>query len=149
MHYRVKGALIRSENAAKPMADAAAPLVDWLLQRPRTKSALDYGCGKLRYTPHVAARSRHLGIVDSAEQLDRVQRIDGGEATVREHAGGKWPGCRIYDLTQFWKGISHSYGFILCANVLSAIPCPKVRARSLRSIRHALTPRGTVLVVRM
>jgi hypothetical protein len=147
VHYNAKGMLVKSENAAKPMADAAGPLVEWLRGRPVMESALDYGCGKLRYTPYVAARSRYLGLVDSSEQLDRVQRIDGVETTVRQYAKEKWPGCRIYELTEFWKGVSHTYDFILCANVLSAIPCPKVRARSLRSLRRGLTPRGTVLVV--
>ncbi len=147
VHYRVRGELVRSENAAKPMEDAAGPLVEWLGGRPVTNSALDYGCGKLRYTPHVAARSRYLGIVDSAHQLDRVQRIDGVRTTVRAYAEARWPGCLVYDLTRFWNGIRHTYDFILCANVLSAIPCPRARARSLRSIRRTLTPRGTLLVV--
>lgn len=147
MQYKVKGMVIRSENAAKPMAHVARALVGWLRDRPATKSALDYGCGKLRYTPHLAARSQHLGLVDSSEQLDRVQRIGGLETTVRQYAKEEWPGCRIYELTQFLEGVPHTYGFILCANVLSAIPCPKVRARSLGSIRRALTRRGTVLAV--
>lgn len=147
MHYKIKGLLIRSENTAKPIMDAAGTLVEWLSQRPQTRSALDYGCGKLRYTAHIADRSRYLGIVDSTEQLDRVQRITGIITTVRKFAKKKWPGCRVYDLHQFWEGIHHAYDFILCSNVLSAIPCPKVRARSLRSISRSLAKGGQLLVV--
>jgi hypothetical protein len=147
MHYRIKGILIKSENAAKPMMDAAGPLIEWLKQRPYTHSALDYGCGKLRYTRHLAARSRHLGITDSTVQLDRVQRIGGQMTNVRQYANAHWPTCHIYQLNQFWQGIPRSYGFILCANVLSAIPCPRIRARSLRALRAALTSNGTLLVV--
>ena len=146
MHYRIRGILIRSENAAKPMRRAAGPLVEWLRQRPYTVSALDYGCGKLRYTLHLAARSRDLGILDSMVQLSRIQRIGGRMTSVRQYAHERWPNCRIYDLAQFWEGVPHSYEFILCANVLSAIPCPRARARSLRALRSALAPSGTLLV---
>lgn len=147
MHYRIKGTLVKSENAAKPMQRAAGPLVEWLKQRPCTDSALDYGCGKLRYTLHLRAKSKKLGIVDSVVQLDRIQRIDGRMTSVRQYAREHCPTCRIYDLVEFWKGISHSYGFILCANVLSAIACPRVRARSLHALRNALARNGTLLVV--
>jgi len=147
MHYRINGTTIKSENAAKPMRNAAEPLIDWLCQRPYTHSALDYGCGKLRYTRHLTARSRRLGVTDSAVQLDRVQRIDGRMTSVRQYASERWPTGRIYDLAEFWRGIPRSYGFILCANVLSAIPCPRIRARSLRALWAALTTDGTLLVV--
>lgn len=146
MRYRVRGMLIRSENAAKPMVDTARALAEWLRHRPRTHSALDYGCGKLRYTAYLAARSKDLGIADSSTQLDRIQRIGERMTTVRQHALLRWPACRIYDLVQFWQGIPHAYDFILCANVLSAIPCPKTRGHSLRAIRRTLTPSGMLLV---
>lgn len=146
MHYRIKGALVRSENAAKPMTNAAGPLIEWLRQRPYTHSALDYGCGKLRYTRHLAVRSAHIGLTDSSIQLDRIQRIGRRTTNVRQYAKEHWPTCDICDLDEFWQGIPHLYGFILCANVLSAIPCPRTRARSLRSLRAALTSNGTLLV---
>lgn len=128
------------------MKDAAGPLVEWLKQRPCTASALDYGCGKLRYTPHLAARSKDLGITDSTVQLDRIQRVGRRMTSVRQYVHERWPTCHIYDLAQFQQGIPYSYDFILCANVLSAIPCPKIRARSLRALRTALAPNGMLLV---
>jgi hypothetical protein len=129
------------------MANAAAPLVNWLAQRPQTQSALDYGCGKLRYTSHLAANSPDLGIADSKEQLDRTQIIDGEQTTVREYAEEAWQGCHIYDLGSFWQGIEEAYDFILCANVLSAIPSAAVRARTLRSLRAAMSQHAKLLVV--
>jgi hypothetical protein len=39
------------------------------------------------------------------------------------------------------------YHFVLCANVLSAIPSRHVRAHSLRAIRDVLTAKGQVLFV--
>ena len=147
MRYRVKGMLVRSENAAKPMTDVAGPLVEWLKRRPYTHSALDYGCGKLRYTLYLVTRSEHLGITDSAVQLNRTQCIGGRMTNVRQYAGEHWPACQIYELDEFWHGIRRRYAFILCANVLSAIPCPRIRAKSLRALHTALTSNGTLLVV--
>lgn len=147
MRYRFKDSEIRSENAAKPASDAAAFLVNWLRKRYFTPMALDYGCGKLRYTAHLAHRSDHIGLADSQVQIERIQRICGQYTTVKAYAARRWPGCSIQNLTEFWTRPAHSYDFILCANVLSAIPCPKTRAKSLRAIRAALTRDGFVLFV--
>ena len=147
MRYRIKGIEIRSENAAKPAADAAAPLVEWLLSRDKTPSALDYGCGKLRYTHQLAQRSKHIGIVDSEIQLTRTQRIDGVYTSVEEYAKKTWPSCTIQHLKDFWKKSGRCYHLVLCANVLSAIPCPKTRAKSLRAIHAALEHEGHVLFI--
>ena len=147
MRYRIKGTDIRSENAAKPATDAAAYLVDWLRKRERTDSALDYGCGKLRYTQHLAHRSKHIGIVDSEVQLRRIQRIGGEQTSVVEYARKQWPSHTLQYLTDFWKKSSRCYDFVLCANVLSAIPCSRTRAKSLRAIHAALKQEGDVLFV--
>jgi hypothetical protein len=147
MRYKINNLEIRSENAAKPATDAAAHLVAWLKSRECTDSALDYGCGKLRYTHYIAHRSKHIGIVDSDVQLTRMQRINGDDTTVVDYAKKNWPSVAIQGLVDFWKKPSRSYGFILCANVLSAIPCPKTRAKSLRAIHAALQRRGQALFV--
>ncbi|RKY07633.1 MAG: hypothetical protein DRP66_06310 [Planctomycetota bacterium] len=147
MHYKIKGTEIRSENAAKPATDAAASLVRWVCDRDSTPSALDYGCGKLRYTGHLAQRSKHIGLVDSEVQLTRTQRIHGEYTSIKAYAKKIWPSCTIQNLKDFWKQSAHRYHFVLCANVLSAIPCPKTRARSLRAIRAALAHNGRVLFV--
>jgi hypothetical protein len=126
MRYKVGNLEIRSENAAKPMSDAAAPLVDWIAQHDHVKAALDYWCGKMRYTK---------------------QRINGIVTTIQEYAKSKWPTCRIYKVEEFWGDIHESYNLILCANVLSVIPCARTRAKSLRSIHTALAMDGELLVV--
>ena len=147
MRYIVKGIEVRSENVAKSIKEVSRPLVEWLKNRDMTDTALDYGCGKLRYTKFVAMKSLHLGIVDSKLQLDRSQQINGLVTTVRRYAESKWPECKIYDLETFFVDISDKYDFILCSNVLSAIPCPKVRAKSLRALHNSLSPKGTMLVL--
>lgn len=138
---------IRSENAAKPIAQASNALVDWLLSRPRVRYGLDYGCGKLRYTPYVARRCFSLGLVDSSLQLERPQIIAGRRTTVKEYARRQWPSCRIYTVQEFWCGTGEHYDFVLCANVLSAIPSRRLRERSLRAIKACLRQKGECLVV--
>ena len=147
MRYKIKDSEIRSENAAKPAIDAAAFLVNWLRKRESTPSALDYGCGKLRYTAHLAHRSKHIGLVDSQVQIERTQRICGEYTSVKVFASQRWPGCTIQNLIEFWSCPARRYDFVLCAHVLSAIPCPKARAKSLRAIRAALTRGGHALFV--
>ena len=147
MHYRFKGVEIHSENAAKPATDAAAYLVDWLRRRRRTYSALDYGCGKLRYTRHLACRSEHIGVVDSEVQLRRTQRIFGQQTSIAKYVKCRWPFHTLQHLEDFWTKSLRFYDFVLCANVLSAIPCPKARARSLRAIYAAVRRDGRVLFV--
>ena len=147
MLYRIKGIDIRSENAAKPEMDAAEYLVDWLHKRARTPSALDYGCGKLRYTHHLAQRSKHVGIVDSEVQLTRMQQIGGDLTSVMYYARKRWPSITIQFLQDFWRKSSCYYDFILAPNVLSVIPCPKIRAKSLRAIHASLHVDGRALFV--
>lgn len=147
MHYKIKGIEIRSENAAKPIANAAAPLVSWLSARPFTPSALDFGCGKLRYTHYLANKSNRLGVVDSDVQLNRLQIINGEYTSVKQYIEKRLLGCMIHELNAFWKNPFQEYHFALCANVLSAIPCPKARARSLQAIHTSLSQNGQVLFV--
>ena len=147
MHYRVRGLQIRSENAAKPMSQPLGSLVTWIKTMKRVGSALDYGCGKLRYTSYLASKCSSLGIVDSKVQLERRQTLAGHTSTVRDYASKHWQGCRIYDLEQFWAGIAHKYSFALCANVLSAIPSGPIRRRSLQALHNTLSKGGLLLVV--
>lgn len=147
MRYRVRGLTLRSENAAKTPRERSRPLAKWLCDNVRGDAAMDYGCGRLRYTPFLARNCRALGLVDSAIQLDRPTLIGGRASTIRAAAMETWPRCRIYTLEDFWRGIEERYDFVLCANVLSVIPSRRIRSRSLRAIRACLSRQGTVLVV--
>lgn len=147
MRYKIKNNEIRSENAAKPASDAAAYLVAWLKKRPYCQSALDYGCGTLRYTASLNKKSQQLGIVDSEIQLTRTQKVHGKSTTVTKYVNKRWPSCRTHLLEHFLKTPANTYDFILCANVLSAIPSGKTIAKSLRAILDALKKNGKVLFV--
>jgi SAM-dependent methyltransferase len=146
MRYKVGPLEIRSENAAKPLSQAAQPLVKWLRRSSHVSLALDYGCGKLRYSGHLAKKCRRLTLVDSRIQLDRVQMVAGRRATVREFAKRKWPNCKVLSVEEFDAPRS-TYDFILCANVLSAIPDKSVLSQVLGRLSRSLKPRGLCLFV--
>ena len=147
MHYNLKGLAIRSENAAKSPREVSRRLVDWIHGNVHANASLDFGCGRLRYTPYLAARSNRLAIVDSPQQLDRKIRTRRGVTSVREIAMHRWPGCQVFTTEQTWGGLPEKYDFILCANVLSAIPSRTIRGRPLNAIRMLLADGGRVLVV--
>ncbi len=146
MHYRAKGLEIRSENAAKPMMKPAAPLRRWLGEIQEVPSALDYGCGKLRYSGVLARKCALLTLVDSEVQLSREQQLGRTRTTVRQYAQRPWPKCRLLNVDEFGRD-RRTYDFVLCANVLSAIPDKRVRSRTLLRIASVLGKSGRCLFV--
>ena len=149
MHYFVSGKLIASEYAAKPPSQASSYLLTFLSDHNRIGRALDYGCGKLRYSGALASISRSLTLVDSSSQLDRLQMIDGKETTVRRLAEQNWPNVYIETITEFQAKSRPKFDFALCANVLSTIPTKAARSKALAAIRGRLKRGGSLLVVNM
>ncbi len=147
MQYSIGKRVISSELAAKPPSQASGYLVAFLKSRDRVRHALDYGCGKLRYSGHVASFAESLTLVDSPVQLDRQQRIDHKETTVRRLARQRWPNVRIEAISEFQTRQRPKFDFVLCANVLSAIPIAADRARALTAIKRRLNIDGILLVV--
>jgi SAM-dependent methyltransferase len=145
VRYRVGKLEVRSENAAKPGSQASAPLVDWLEKRDRFGRVLDYGCGKLRYARVLAENCRSLTLVDSAVQLDREQIIFGERTTVRRYAE-KWRHTSVISVEDF-PHRKLSFDFVLCSNVLSAIPSRDARDAALELIRTKLSRNGRALFV--
>lgn len=145
MRYKVAGREIRTENTAKPVSQASAPLINWLKEQSRFRRTLDYGCGKLRYARVLAENSKSLTLVDSAVQLDREQIIDGERTTIRRYAD-RWPHARVMEVQEFLCD-DRSFDFVLCANVLSAIPSRSARSKVLGWIRDRLAGGGTALFV--
>jgi len=149
VHYKINGDVIKTENTAKSMVEKSGSLSRWLLNREFSENALDYGCGKLRYTKYLAERSNVIGIVDSKIQLEREQLIDGSYTTVKKYVSTRWPRCKVYELKTFFDNINDKYDFVLCANVLSAIPCALIRELSLKSLHNCLSDNGRMLVVNL
>ena len=144
MRYKLGAIEIRSENAAKPMVQASTKLSEYLRNLSSIRHALDYGCGKLRYSPLLTV-AETVTLVDSEIQLSRKQKIEGHLTTIREYSK-KWKNARVLSVAEFATDRS-KYDFILCANVLSAIPVVSVRNETLRRLANALNYRGKCLFV--
>jgi len=145
VRYKVVTAEILSENAAKSAAQASSELISWLRQYAPTGHVLDYGCGKLRYFSPLVRSVRSLTLVDSELQLSRKQRIIGRLTSVRDYVR-RWPHVRVLSVEQF-EHDRRKYDFILCANVLSAIPVASTRNAVLRRLANALSKNGQCLFV--
>lgn len=146
MRYNVKGNEIRSENAARSVSQASKWVLNQVSKHPKARIALDYGCGKLRYTISLLNRFEKVIAVDSDEQISRTQVIHGVKTTIREFLNDRYPNrAQAYSIPQ--KAWQRRYDFVLCSNVLSAIPSYAVRGRLLLSIRNALRKNGSALVL--
>jgi hypothetical protein len=129
MHrYRVRGCEVRSENAAKPAESAGGWLLTWLRRLEPSLDGLDLGCGKLRYTVPLSNRINRVMAVGSQIQVDRVQTSFGCKCTVREYLPNVSVNATI---EREWR--RQRYDFILCSNVLSAIPDRRERASLISS----------------
>ena len=146
MRYRAKGHLIRSENAAKPPTQAARDVLLFIERLPKVGRGCDFGCGKLRYAIPLARRSKRLTLVDSEIQLTRRQILFGTRTSVIEYVQKHLPTTSVVTVREFLH-LGGTYDFILCANVLSAIPSARERSTILRGILQALGGAGRCLFI--
>lgn len=110
------------------------------------RAILDYGCGKLRYSNVLSTKCSSLTLVDSEVQLSRKQSLGCRKTSVRLYARSRWPHSRTLNVDAFWCD-RRSYDFVLCANVLSAIPDQRCRSRVLSKLASVLSRRGKCLFV--
>lgn len=146
MHYRIGDHVVRTERTAKPRGQASAALRRWLLSDPCRGDVLDFGCGRLRYAPELVTVSTTLTFVDSPEQLYRTCRFESHRETVVAHARRKWPKARIIEYDVFLRD-KLNYDFILCANVLSAVPSALDRRKIVETLANRLKRSGQCLFV--
>lgn len=145
VHYKFRGAELKTENAAKSLAQPSKWLLEQIAGISPNAVALDYGCGKFRYTIPLSRRVRSVCAVDSSYQVEREQVVAGTRTTLtgyaEKHLGNvSVRGVRSGD----WQ--RRRFDFILCANVLSVIPRRARRVAVLRRLRRVLRPRGRILV---
>lgn len=145
MHYKVPGGYYKSENAARSAEQKQADLLQILRAYPKCKKTLDYGCGKLRYFGELLDLSDTVYCLDSNEQLNRVQMIQGRPQSVTQVVK-RTSNAKIL-LTEHRDKHSDTFDFILCANVLSAVPSQIVRLEILTDIKNLLNKKGTALIV--
>lgn len=145
MHYVVEDSLIRSEYAAKPISQTNKCVLDWIEKIPKHSSVIDYGCGKLRYTIPLSNRVKNVCAVDSAEQINRAQIINGRKSSLSEYAAVNLKNVSVYDVRSD-KWHSRMYDYALCTNVLSSIPYSEERISVLKNIFNVLRIDGKALI---
>lgn len=145
MRYELKGLVIRTENAAKPATQVSQWMLPQLRQLPKKTIALDYGCGKFRYTIPLSRMVKSVDAVDSGVQINRIQQIGGKRTSLREYARNYLKNVNVHRISgKKWR--RRKYDFVMCINVLSAVPASAARRQILKRIRAVLKPGGSVLV---
>ncbi|WP_250953649.1 class I SAM-dependent methyltransferase [Escherichia coli] len=109
-------------------------------------NALDFGCGKLRYSEQLVNKFETVTFLDSRRQLERVQIIRGVQTTIPDYVINNYKNAKIVSYENIDK-ITNHYDFILCVNVLSAIPCESTIHKVLSAIRELLKSDGEALIV--
>lgn len=146
MNYKINGIIIRSENAAKPHTMPSNYLCKYIKNTIKNGSALDFGCGKLRYSEQLANKFKTVTFLDSRKQLERVQIIRGVQTTIPEYVAKNYKNANVVPFESIGK-IANHYDFILCANVLSAIPCKSTIFKVISAIRELLKNDGEAMIV--
>lgn len=145
MHYIINDCLIKSENAASCTSLTNAKVLEYISALPNGITVLDYGCGKCRYSRQLSEKSSRLILVDSEIQISRKQIIHGAKVSVKEFAELELKNAKAYTIEDDeWKKVR--YDFVLCTNVLSAIPSISERNIVLRNIAHVLKSDGVSLI---
>lgn len=108
--------------------------------------ALDFGCGKLRYSEQLTRKFNKVTFIDSLRQLERVQIIRGQKTTIIEYVSKNYNDANVVPFEKI-ESIKNNYDFILCSNVLSAIPCQSTISKIISSIRSLLKESGEALIV--
>jgi len=143
MHYKIGSKLVKSENAAKSIKQPNRNVINFISSIPYDVVALDYGCGKMRYTIPLANKVRKVIAIDSAEQIYRKQNINSQYTSIYNYAYDNMNNVFIYDInSQDWK--KHKYDIVFCTNVLSAIPTDDIRVEVLKNIKGCLSSNGYV-----
>lgn len=145
MHYNINDdIIIKSENAAKSYTQPNKYLLDMIKDFANVDRVLDYGCGKLRYTIPLCELAKEVIAIDSNEQILRKQKIWNEKTSVMVYSN-KIDNLEVYSLNDTkWK--EYKYDFILCSNVLSAIPNDLDRIKVLNNIKSILSYKGKALI---
>ncbi|HAV1655968.1 class I SAM-dependent methyltransferase [Enterobacter hormaechei] len=146
LNYKIDGITIRSENAAKPHTMPSGYLCNYIKNSKKNGRALDFGCGKLRYSEQLVNKFNVVTFLDSRKQLERVQIIRGIKTTIPEYVANNYKNSNAVPFENVDK-ITDQYDFILCANVLSAIPCKTTIYKIISSIRELLKSDGEAMIV--
>lgn len=146
MHYKIKGICIQSEYAAKSVKQQSRAILDWINNQEKVINALDYGCGKLRYSKELNKICKNLYLLDSKVQLERIQLLFDEKLSIVDYVRNCLPHAKIVAVEDYPK-IKVKFDIVLCINVLSSIPTWNNRNVVIKNIASLLKNRGKALFV--
>ncbi len=146
LNYNMHGVNIRSENAAKPHTMPSRYLCEYIRSIEKNGHALDFGCGKLRYSDELISKFDEVTFLDSKRQLEREQIIRGIKTKIIDYVPRYYKNANTVAFEDVDKIIG-GYDFILCSNVLSAVPCRDTIDKIVLSIKRLLKSGGETLIV--
>lgn len=145
MHYQINDFLIKSENAALSTKQTNKIILAHINELPKNIVVMDYGCGKCRYSKQLNAHAKKTVLLDSAVQISRTQMIHEERLSVIDYAKKHLSNAYVYSIEEY-DFDKDEFDFILCSNVLSAIPLVDERKKVLRNIKKLLKSTGTALI---
>lgn len=93
----------------------------------------------------MSRKARHITLLDSQVQITRTQTIHSVKTSVELFAKNSLKNASVYYLENF-DFSKQQFDFILCSNVLSAIPDKSTRVKLLDNIYNILHDNGTALI---
>lgn len=143
MHYHVNEYIIETELSAKSTKQTNKIVLDFISKLPAHYEALDYGCGKLRYTIPLAKQISKVIAIDSIYQIEKKQIINDNLIAPKEYV---LKNLTVQDVNSSgWK--CQKYDIVFCTNVLSAVPDYEERIKILRNSKKVLKKSGYVYIV--
>lgn len=142
MHYNIGDITIESELAAKPVSQTNKAILSLINTFPANSRVLDYGCGKLRYSIPLADRVSSVVAIDSLFQVEKQQQIGSHYISPKDYNKDNLLVCDLDD--PIWR--SNIYDFVLCTNVLSAIPFDSYRAQVIKNSYEVLDCDGSLII---
>lgn len=137
--------IVKSENAALSTSQTNKIVLKFIDNLPDKINILDYGCGKCRYSLQLGKKARHITLLDSQVQISRTQTIYSTKTTVESFANNNMKNVSVCSIETF-DFTKQQFDFILCSNVLSAIPDKQTRKKLLDNIYDILLDNGTALI---
>jgi len=145
MHYKIGNVIVKTEYAAKSVLQPNQTILKKILSLNKNTTLLDYGCGKLRYTIPLSSKIKSIVAVDSAEQLERIQKIGQVNTQLCNYVKENLKNVKVYSLNaKTWQ--NKKYDYILCINVLPVIPIVKLRKQIINMLTNLLKKNGILLI---
>lgn len=137
--------IVKSENAALSTRQTNKVVLKYIDNLPDNINILDYGCGKCRYSLQLGKKASHIILLDSQVQISRTQTIYSNKTTVELFANSNMKNASVCSIENF-DFTKQQFDFVLCSNVLSAIPDKQTRKNLLDNIHDILLDNGTALI---